>query len=73
VRPDLSIALGVSLRKAIAQNEKIVVKHLAVNHKDRKKYVNIFIKPYLQQKEYLQSFLFVILENEILEDKIVGP
>ena len=71
VVPDLAIALGVSLRKAVAQNEKISVKRIVVgNARQEKRYINVVIKPYLQNKDYLQPFLFVVMEEEKLEEKL---
>ncbi len=71
VAPDLAIALGVSLRKSVAQNEKITIKRIAVGGPSQvKKYVNVIIKPYVQNKDYLQPFIYMILEEEKMEEKI---
>jgi two-component system CheB/CheR fusion protein len=65
VPPDLSIALSTCIRKAIKENEKIVQKKVKVDSDARHRSINIVVKPYLNQKTYLQPFLFIILsENE---------
>jgi len=60
---ELSVVLGVSLRKAAATDEPIVMKHIKVFEGNSFTLVNVIIKPYLQPKDYLQTFLFVVLQE----------
>lgn len=60
---ELSVVMGVNLRKAITTNEAVTVKHVKMYDDSRFTLVNIVIKPYLQPKEYLQAFLFIILQE----------
>lgn len=72
VSGDLAVALGVSVRKAISQHEKVISKRVALHQGNTVRYVTITVKPYLQQKEFQQAFLCVILEEEMqLEVKTV--
>ncbi len=63
VPPDLSIALSTGIRKAIKDNEKVVQKKIKVESGKKVRSINIIIKPYLNQKTYLQPFLFIILSE----------
>ena len=66
VPPDLSVILSTSIRKAIKENEKVVNRNVKVQFGKTKRILNVVVKPYLNQKIYLQPFLFVILsENEV--------
>ncbi|HWB24751.1 MAG TPA: chemotaxis protein CheB [Chitinophagaceae bacterium] len=60
---DLASILSINLRKAANEGETVVVKHAKVVEGDNINLINIIIKPYLQPKEYLQAFLFVILQE----------
>ncbi|MCW3088179.1 MAG: chemotaxis protein [Sediminibacterium sp.] len=64
VVPDMAVALGVHVRKAVATNQKVVVKKVALHEPTRVRYVNIIIKPYLHPKDYSQPFLFIVLEEQ---------
>lgn len=63
VPSDLSIALSTGIRKAIKENEKVVQKKVKVESGKKVRSINIVIKPYLNQKTYLQPFLFIILSE----------
>ncbi len=67
VPTDLSIALGISIRKAMQTNERVVAKHVKVQEGKEIRFVNIIVKPYMVQKDYLQPFLFIVLEEELKE------
>ncbi len=71
VAPDLAVALGVTVRRAIALNEKSVLKRVAVHHESSPRFVNIIVKPYLTQKEFQEPFLSVILEEDNVEPRAV--
>jgi two-component system CheB/CheR fusion protein len=64
VKPELSIALSVAIRKSIKDNTKIVVKDVRIHEGNQARSISIIIKPYLEQKEYLQPFLFVVLSED---------
>jgi two-component system CheB/CheR fusion protein len=64
VPPDLSIALSTCIRKAIKDDKKVVLKRVKVSDNKSSRYINIVVKPYIAQKNYLQPFLFVILNEE---------
>lgn len=61
VSPELALPLGICLRKALANNEKVIMPHVKLQEGDAEHYVNITVKPWLQPKEYEQPFLFVVL------------
>lgn len=64
VPQDLSIALSLCVRKAIKENQRSVLKSVKVTRPTGEKYVNIIVKPYLQHKDYMQPFLFIIISEE---------
>ena len=66
VSSDLAVALGVAVRKAVHQNEKIVMKRVMLHEKESVRYITISVKPYVQQKEFQQSFICIVLEEEQL-------
>ncbi|MDB5228052.1 MAG: chemotaxis protein [Bacteroidota bacterium] len=68
VKPELSIALSIAIRKAISDNKPVVTRDIKLHEADRTKSITIIVKPYLQQKEYLQSFLFVVFKEEEKKD-----
>lgn len=61
---DLAVALGVGVRKAIAENTRVSMKNVIIHHKESAQHVNIIIKPYIKQNEYQQAFLCVVLEED---------
>ena len=69
VSSDLAVALGVSVRKAIEKNEKIILKRVVLHDPKETRHVNIIVKPYVKQREFQQSFLCVILEEAQIETK----
>jgi two-component system CheB/CheR fusion protein len=69
VPTDLSIALSTSIRKAINDNEKVVLRKLKIKDGTRYRLINVIVKPYMQQKTYAQPFLFVILSEDPYEAK----
>lgn len=67
VSSDLSVALGISVRKAIQTNEPVVAKRIKVHEEKEVRYITIIVKPYLVPNLYLQPFLFIILNEEVKE------
>ncbi len=63
VHPDLSSSLSICVRKAIKENEKVVMQNVKMGENGTTSVVDIIVKPYLQQKEYLQPFLFVVIHE----------
>ncbi len=69
VHPDLAVALGVSLRKAISSSEKYVMKNVVLHGNDEVPVVNIIVKPYLVHSSYPQPFLSVLIEQAQVQVK----
>jgi len=63
VKPDLSVSLSIAIRKAIKDKAKVVVKDVKVRDEKGEKKVSIIVKPHLDQRDYIQSFLFVVLSE----------
>lgn len=68
VPQDLSIALSSGIRKSQKESTKVVLKKIKLDSKDGKKLVSIIIKPYLDQSEFIQPFIFIVIHEE--EQKI---
>jgi len=64
---DLSMALSLAVRNAIKEDAKVIMRKIKVHERDVTRTVNIIVKPYLSQKEYMQPFLFIILNEEETE------
>jgi two-component system CheB/CheR fusion protein len=67
VSSDLSVALGVGVRKSIADNSRTSMKNIVLHEKDSIRHVNMVVKPYMKQNEYQQAFLCVVLEESTQE------
>jgi len=52
------------VRKAITLNEKVTMNNVVIHESKAKRQVSITVKPFLQNKEYQQSFLCVVIEEE---------
>ncbi|HYV94361.1 MAG TPA: chemotaxis protein CheB [Chitinophagales bacterium] len=70
VPPDLSIALGIALRKAMKENVRVFQKNVKIQSDNQERQISIIVKPYLDQKDYLQPFYFVILKEEEIPEKV---
>ena len=66
VPSDLAVAISISVRKAIKENKKSVLKSVKISDGSLERYVTIIVKPYLEPRDYLQPFLFVVLHEEQL-------
>ncbi len=69
VPQDLGVALGMCIRRAIHDQEKNILKNVKVQNGKVERSINVIVKPYLQQQDYQQSFLFIILEENESERK----
>lgn len=63
LHPDLAIAVSMAARKAMKDNDRISVKNVKSAYDGHLQHVNIVVKPYVEQKEYNQPFLFIIIEE----------
>jgi two-component system, chemotaxis family, CheB/CheR fusion protein len=72
VPSDLAVALSTCIRKAMKENEKVVQKRVKIEAGKKQRIINIVVKPYLTQKNYLQPFLFVILSEVEEESKPIS-
>jgi two-component system, chemotaxis family, CheB/CheR fusion protein len=71
VTPELAITLSTNLRRAIKDNQKVSIKHLKIRDENGvARSINIIIKPYLQHHEYMQPFLFVVLSEQEIVEKV---
>jgi two-component system CheB/CheR fusion protein len=64
VSSDLAVALGMCVRKSIHEQERNVMHNVKVHEGNVERSITIMVKPYIQQNEYQQSFLFIILHEE---------
>jgi two-component system CheB/CheR fusion protein len=69
VPTDLSIALSTAIRKAVNDNTKVVLKKLRITDNKKDRLINIIVKPYLVQHTYTQPFIFIILNEEAIEQR----
>ena len=70
VPSDLAVALGMAIRKAIHDHERNVMRNVKVVQNDVERNINIIVKPYIQQQDYQQSFLFIILNEPEKQRKV---
>jgi two-component system, chemotaxis family, CheB/CheR fusion protein len=64
VEPDLGVALGVCIRKALQEHDKNIMRNVKISTNGNSRSVTIVVKPYLHQQDYQQSFLFIVLKEE---------
>lgn len=69
VRPSLAVTLGICVRKAVAKNERMVMRHVLMPE-DTEHFVNITVKPFYRQPDV--SFLCVVLEEEAVEGRMAS-
>jgi two-component system CheB/CheR fusion protein len=69
VRPTFAITLGICVRKAIAKNERTVMRHVVIPE-DTEHFINITVKPFFGQPD--RSFLCIVLEEEAVEGRITS-
>jgi two-component system CheB/CheR fusion protein len=70
VSPDLGIALGMCVRKAINGQERAVMRNVKIVDENIERTVNVMVKPYTGQQDYQQSFLFIIIHEVGKEKKL---
>lgn len=70
VSNDLGVALGMSVRKALHEHERTVMRGVKVSDGNFERSISIIVKPYVQQQEYQQSFVFIVLQEEDKSKKI---
>ncbi len=63
VSSDLGVALGVAIRKSIAENTKCIMKHVALHEGEEVRLVNIIVKPYLQRADFQYPFISIVIED----------
>jgi two-component system CheB/CheR fusion protein len=64
VPPDLAVALGVTVRKAIHDNEKSVMKNVVLHDEpENPRAVNVIVKPYTQRSDFQFSFVSIVIED----------
>ncbi|MFT3909291.1 MAG: CheR family methyltransferase [Ferruginibacter sp.] len=69
VHPELSTPLSVAIRKAIKDNDRVIVNNAKIDAGKHIRIINIIVKPYLVQREYLQPFIFIILHEQANVEK----
>jgi two-component system CheB/CheR fusion protein len=69
VSADLSVAIGVVARKAVADNQKSIMKNVVLHGQGDIHSVNIIVKPYLQRNDYPHPFLSIVIEDTLAEAK----
>lgn len=63
VSSDLGVALGVAIRKSIAENTKWIMKHVVLHEGNEVRLVNIIVKPYLQRADFQYPFISIVIED----------
>jgi two-component system CheB/CheR fusion protein len=64
VPEDLSVALGVGLRKALKNDKKISINRVRWKEGNIVRFVNMIIKPFLLSKESSQKYLFILFYED---------
>ncbi len=63
VSGDLGVALGVAIRKSIAENTKCIMKQVALHEGEDVRLVNIIAKPYMQRADFQYPFISIVIED----------
>ncbi len=70
--PDpLSVAIGVAVRKAIKTNTKVTTNRVKVQYRNKIRVIRVVVKPYLNDTDQGQRFLFVLLGEEKTSRKAI--
>ncbi|HYG21053.1 MAG TPA: chemotaxis protein CheB [Ohtaekwangia sp.] len=67
VIPDLAMALGVGVRKALSKNERVYMNRVMLHEADGVRLIKLIVKPYVQNQEFRHPFLCIVLEEEYAE------
>jgi two-component system CheB/CheR fusion protein len=73
VPSDLSIALSTGIRKAMKDNERVVLRNIKFRGASGEKVATVIIKPYLVQRAYMQPFIFIVIKEEEIAVKKTEP
>ncbi len=64
VSSDLAVALSTGIRKATKDNQPYIQRNMKVQSGDSERRITMIVKPYLEQKVYVQPFIFIVLKEE---------
>lgn len=62
-KSDLSIAIGVSVRKSMVENDKVVARNVVLHGNEENRVVNIIVKPYLNRPDAPHPFISILIEE----------
>ena len=68
----LASPLSIAIRRAIKDNQRVIVDGIKVDDGGQVRQINIIVKPYLSQKDYSQPFVFIILGEQASVSKDAG-
>ncbi len=63
VSADLSVALGITVRKALAENVSSKMKHVVLRDREDSRLVNIIVRPYLHRDDSNQALVSILIEE----------
>ncbi len=64
VSNDLGVALGMAVRRALHDQERTIMRNVKIAEGTTERTVSLIVKPYIQQQDYQQSFVFIIIQEE---------
>jgi two-component system CheB/CheR fusion protein len=68
IHGDLSINISALARKAVQDNQPAIAKNIKIFLENEVRQVDVHIKPYLQNSNYSQQFLFVVLKETSVKE-----
>ncbi|QHT70303.1 PAS domain-containing protein [Rhodocytophaga rosea] len=72
VPEDLSVPLGVAIRRAVKNNDKVIVKNVRWKEKSKIRFISIIVKPFVLSKDSSQKGILVLFNEEKVQQSSVG-
>jgi two-component system CheB/CheR fusion protein len=72
VSSELSLTLGIAIRKAIKGNMKVSSKRVRVQTKNKVRYISFTVKPYVTPNDTGQKFIFILFGESKLRNNVVS-
>ncbi|WP_207492385.1 CheR family methyltransferase [Aridibaculum aurantiacum] len=71
VAPELALAITSAVRRATTDGEKVVVKNIKIRDQNNSlRVITIIVRPFLQQDEFVQPFIYIVLCEEEKQQKV---
>lgn len=68
IHTDLGLSISVLVRKAVQDNRAVAAKNVRIYLENETRLIDVHVKPYLQNTDYNQQFLFVVFKETSVKE-----